>query len=450
MAGILLSGCNTLTPKPGAGGEVVGTAASQHSDRFDWRESNRVKTPVSRTAEAPEDLWELSREHFKLDLTLDNERIGKQVNYYSKHQDYLDRVTDRAERYYHYILGQLIERDMPAELALLPIVESAYDPFAYSRAHAAGPWQFIPGTARHFGLRNSWWYDGRRDIVASTDAALTYLQQLNERFDGDWLLTLAAYNAGGGTVSRAIKRNKAKGRATDYWSLDLPRETKAYVPKLLALAKLVEEPQQYGISLKPLATDPYFAIIETDGQIELDQAAKLAGTSVEELKLLNPGFRRWATDPEGPHRLLIPVASADDFRARLARLPASERVRWNQYKIRRGDSLSVIAARFDTTADAIRRANKLKGNRIVAGRTLLIPRTGKQPVDFASLETDTRSIGGTLSYRVRSGDSFWKIARKHGVGVKDLARWNKMTPRDPLKVGQQLTLFVGGIDGSDS
>ncbi|GGO80592.1 lytic transglycosylase [Marinobacterium nitratireducens] len=446
-AGLLLSGCNTLTPKPGAGGEVVGTPSPHASAVQDWHERNRVDTVLSRTAEAPEDLWELSREHFMLDLTQSNGRIEKQVKYYSKHQDYLDRVTDRAERYYQYVLEQIIERDMPAELALLPIVESAYDPFAYSHAHASGPWQFIPGTARHFGLRTSWWYDGRRDIVASTDAALTYLEQLNKRFDGDWLLALAAYNAGGGTVSKAIKRNRKKGKPTDYWSLDLPRETEAYVPKLLALAKLVEKPEQHGISLKPLSLEPYFAIIDIDGQIDLKQAAKLAGTDIDEIKMLNPGFSRWATDPEGPHRLLIPVESAESFRTQLAALPASERVRWNHYRIKRGDTLSVIAARFNTTSDALRRANKLKGNTIVAGRTLLIPQgEGAVLADAGNATGNQRK----LAYRVRSGDSFWKIARLHGVDVKELARWNKMAPRDPLKIGQQLTLYVGGVESSDS
>ncbi|NVK39701.1 MAG: LysM peptidoglycan-binding domain-containing protein [Oceanospirillaceae bacterium] len=449
VVGLLLSGCNTLTPKPGAGGEVVGTPSHNENVLRGWHEQNRVDKVVSRTAEAPEDLWELSRQNFMLDLSQSNPQIEKHVKYYSKHQDYLDRVTDRAERYYQYILEQIVERGLPAELALLPIVESAYDPFAYSRSHASGPWQFIPGTARHFGLRNSWWYDGRRDIVASTDAALTYLEQLNERFDGDWLLALAAYNAGGGTVSKAIKRNRKKGKPTDFWSLDLPRETEAYVPKLLALAKLVEKPNQYGISLKPLSLEPYFAIIDIEGQIDLKQAATLAGTDIDEIKMLNPGFSRWATDPEGPHRLLIPISSAESFRTKLAALPASERVRWDHYRIRRGDSLSIIAARFNTTPDALRRANKLKGNRIVAGRTLLIPQGSGASV-LADNGGSPASGRQKLAYRVRSGDSFWKIARRHGVNVKELARWNKMAPRDPLKVGQQLTLYLDGVGVSDS
>ena len=198
-----------------------------------------------------------------------------------------------------------------------------------------------------------------------------------------------------------------------------------------------------------MSLEPYFAIIETDGQLDLNQAAKLAGTSVDEIKLLNPGFSRWATDPDGPHRLLIPVASAEAFRTKLASLPASQRVNWAHYRIKRGDSLSAIAARFGTTAEAIRRANKLKSSRIVAGRTLLIPRSGNVAA-LADASAGTASGRQKMAYRVRSGDSFWKIARQHGVGVNELARWNKMAPRDPLRVGQQLTLYLDGSRTSDS
>lgn len=451
-AGLLLSGCSSnLTQSPDSSTDGFSTPSSQKSDPADpWGSRatgsrdgiTQIKRRADTTATA-EDLWQLSRDHFQLDLEADNPRVTKQIKQYSQHQDYLDRVTDRAERYYHYILQQIIERDLPAELALLPVVESAYDPFAYSSGRAAGPWQFIPGTARHFGLRTSWWYDGRRDIVASTDAALTYLEQLNKRFDGDWLLALAAYNAGGGTVSKAIRKNAKKGLPTDFWSLDLPGETKAYVPKLLAIAKLVESPADYGISLRPLAVEPYFAIIETQGQIDLAQAAKLADTSTEELALLNPGFSRWATDPEGPHRLLIPISNAEAFRDKLASLPAEQRMRWNRYSIRRGDSLSGIAARFNTSTDAIRRANKLKGNRIIAGKTLLIPGPGNPGSELAMADSNT-AAREQLSYRVRAGDSFWKIARSHSVSVNDLASWNKLDLNHHLQPGQKLTLFISG------
>jgi len=453
-AGLLLSGCSSaLTQNPDSSADAIGLStglASAHASPWDTRATSsrdsigHSKARANTTA-PPEDLWQLSRNYFQLDLETDNPRVTSQITYYSKHQDYLDRVTDRAERYYHYILQQIIERGLPAELALLPVVESAYDPFAYSSGRAAGPCQFIPGTAKHFGLRKTWWYDGRRDIVASTDAALTYLEQLNKRFDGDWLLALAAYNAGGGTVSKAIRRNTKKGLPTDFWSLDLPGETEAYVPKLLAIASLVKNPANYGVTLRPLPIEPYFAIIETQGQIDLAQVAKLADTSSEEIALLNPGFNRWATDPEGPHRLLIPVDNADDFRDKLADLPAEQRVRWNRYRIKRGDSLSTIAARFNTSTKAIRTANKLKSNRIAAGKTLLIP--GPANTSLAVSDNQAGSTGSArekVSYRVRAGDSFWKIARSHKVSVSDLTRWNQMSPKSPLKAGQNLVIWRNG------
>nr|WP_067294892.1 LysM peptidoglycan-binding domain-containing protein [Marinobacterium profundum] len=456
-AGLLLSGCSSaLTQNSDSSPDALGLSnskAGSHASPWDNRATGsrdsigrtkaRSNIPADTTA-PPEDLWQLSRDHFQINLEADNPRVASQIKYYSKHQDYLDRVTDRAERYYHYILQQIIERGLPAELALLPVVESAYDPFAYSSSRAAGPWQFIPGTAKHFGLRKTWWYDGRRDIVASTDAALTYLEQLNKRFDGDWLLALAAYNAGGGTVSKAIRKNTKKGLPTDFWSLDLPSETEAYVPKLLAIASLVDTPDSYGVSLRPLAVEPYFAIIETEGQLDLAQAAKLADTSTEEMALLNPGFNRWATDPEGPHRLLIPVDSAEDFRNNLAGLPADQRVRWNRYRIKRGDSLSAIAARFNVSTSAIRSANKMKSNRITAGKTLRIPGPGNARAALVASNDPSESAQEArtkLSYKVRSGDSFWKIARSHKVSVGDLASWNQMTPRSALRVGKELVIW---------
>src|SRR5690606_25387789 len=197
-------------------------------------------------------------------------------------------------RYLHHIDEQADARDMPLELVLLPIVESAFDPFAYSHGRASGPWQFIPSTGKHFGLEQDWWADQRRDIVASTEAALTYLQQLADRFDGDWLLALASYNAGAGNVSRAITRNRNAGKPTDYWSLQLPRETMAYVPKLLALAQIVRDPEQFGLDVPAIADEPYFTSIDVGGQIDLAQAAEMADISLEELYLLNPAFNRWA------------------------------------------------------------------------------------------------------------------------------------------------------------
>lgn len=397
------------------------------------------------------DLWERTRRGFQLDLAAENRRIKVQRNWYAKHQEYINRVAKRASRYYYHVVNQVETRGMPAELALLPIVESAYDPFAYSHGRASGMWQFIPGTGKRYGLAQNWWYDGRRDIVASTDAALNYLDYLQKRFDGDWLLALAAYNSGEGNVSKAIKKNRRKNRATDFWSLDLPKETRAYVPKLIALAQLVKQPDRYGITLPPISNRPYFAQVETNSQIDLAQAAELADIPLEELYLLNPGYNQWATAPDGPHHLNIPIAKSELFKRNLAQLPPEKRISWIRYKIKSGDSLSTIAYKHRTTAKALRKINNLSSNRIRAGHVLFIPVASKSSEHYA-LSASQRLIAKQMSpaksgkiksiHQVKSGDSFWKISRQYGVGMRQLAAWNGLGTTDKLRVGQKLVVWT--------
>ncbi|MCV6615539.1 MAG: transglycosylase SLT domain-containing protein, partial [Cellvibrionaceae bacterium] len=265
------------------------------------------------------DLWQRIRQGYGLDH-ISNSRIDQQRRWYTRHPEYIQRVSKRAKPYLYHIVSELKRRQMPMELALLPIVESAFDPFAYSHGRASGLWQFTPPTARDFKLANTWWYDGRRDVEASTAAALDYLHQLNRRFDGDWLLALAAYNAGGGTVSKAIRKNKRRGRNTDFWSLSLPKETRAYVPRLLAMAEIVARPQAYRVSLHPILNQPYFKRFDLPYQLDLSQAAKLAQLPMDEIHLLNPGYSRWATDPSGAQHLLIPLSRAQQFRQNLDQL----------------------------------------------------------------------------------------------------------------------------------
>lgn len=429
--GLALSGCQTQGPKQ----QPISNAAMDPV-------SSTQSAAVNETTPQAADLWQLTRQHFRLPLDEPQPRVDSQLNWYLRHPAHMTQVTRRARPYYYYVLHEVLKRDMPAEIALLPIVESAYDPFAYSSGHAAGPWQFIPGTARHFGLRSSWWYDGRRDILASTEAALAYLDQLQRRFDGDWLLALAAYNAGGGTVSRAISHNLKQGKPTDFWSLQLPRETRNYVPRLLAVARLVRDADTLGISLSPIENKPYFEVVETGSQIDLAQVASLADLELEQLRQLNPGFSRWATDPEGPHRLLIPAAKAPRLRAALLNLPPEKRLNWSRYEVRQGDTLSTIAQRYNTTVSAIRRSNRLNNTLIRIGQALLIPqpatraRLAQGPASASSPQAERRHY-----HRVSRGESFWSIARRYGIGVQDLARWNNMTADDKLHVGQQLLLL---------
>lgn len=397
-----------------------------------------------------QDLWDRLRAGFALNLDQGGSRVKVQRDWYARHPAYLDRVGKRGERYLHYIIEEAEKRNMPLELALLPIVESAFDPFAYSHGRAAGPWQFIPSTGRMFGMNQGYWADQRRDIIASTDAALTYLQRYAERFDGDWLLALAAYNAGGGTVNKAIRRNKRNNQPTDFWSLKLPKETRAYVPKLIALSQIVKEPEKFGIALHPIANEGYFEIVDTGGQIDLAQAAKLADISMEELYLLNPAFNQWATDPNGPHRLLIPKSYAEKFRTALAALPQDQRMQWQRYTIRSGDSLITIAKRHGVTVQMLRNANKLRGNTIIAGESLLIPVPGSTQSTYSLSEDQrladrqNRAVNNAtkVSHTVRRGDTLWDLASQHNVSIASLAKWNNMAPRDPLRVGQTLAIWV--------
>jgi len=376
--------------------------------------------------------------------------VEREVAWYASHPDYLDRVFTRGSRYLHHIAETLEARGMPADLALLPIVESAFDPFAYSRGRASGLWQIIPGTGKRLGLKQNWWYDGRRDVVDSTRAALDYLEQLHDQFDGDWLLAVAGYNSGEGNVARAIRKAEAQGRPTDFWSIrkDLPPETATYVPRLLAIRDLVANPGAFGVALPEIPNEAYFATVETDGQVDLALAADVGGIPIDTLYELNPGINRWATDPDGPHRLLVPAAVATPFAEALAAVDAADRVRWTRYQIARGDTIGGIAERFDTTASVLREINGIRGNMIVAGDYLMIPHASEgssaysQSVEARTARVQSRERDGTrIDYRVRPGDSLWSIAQTYKVGTTELASWNAMAPGDVLSVGRALVIW---------
>jgi len=405
------------------------------------------------------DLWDRLRAGFAIPEQ-DNARIEKYVTWYQEHPSYLDRVSTRGAPYLYYIVERLEQEDMPLELALLPIVESAFDPFAYSHGRAAGMWQFVPGTAKAYGLKQNWWYDGRRDIVASTNAAIDYLSYLRDYFEGDWLAALAAYNSGEGTVGRAIRKNRKLGKPDDYWSLSLPDETAAYVPQLLALAKLVANPEKYNVALNTLDNKPWFQAVPIGSQIDLSQAAQLAEISIDDLYKLNPGFNRWATDPTGPHELLIPAENSAAFVENLSQLSPEKRVGWERYTIRSGDSLITIAKKFRTDVATIKTVNGLSNNVIRSGKALMIP------VAMASEQQYSYSVDQRLErvqnrkpninnrmkveYITNSGDSLWTIARKYNVGVRELAKWNSMAPNDPLGIHKKLVVWVGSGDSGQT
>jgi len=393
-----------------------------------------------------EDLWERVRSQLSLH-ELDHRRIEAERRWYERHPEYMLRVSARATPYLLYVVNEVESRGLPMELALLPIMESAYDPFAYSHGRAAGIWQIIPGTGRDLGLTQDWWYDGRRDIRTSTDGALTYLEYLVKSFNGDWLKALAAYNSGKRRVRNAVDDNRRKGRGTDFWSLRLPVETRNYVPRLLALTQIIAATDDYGIALTPISEQPYFAVADTGSQIDLAQAAILAGIDLDDLYLLNPGFNRWATSPQGPHELLLPVAALAQFNVGLQALDPDQRIEWVRYTIRSGDAISLIARKFNTEAGVIREVNGLRGNRIRVGDTLMIP-TASAPLKTYALSADQRTAnkqkrgdGNRVEYIVKPGDSFWLIANRNGISTRKLAEWNGMAVRDPIHPGQKLVIW---------
>ncbi|WNC66951.1 LysM peptidoglycan-binding domain-containing protein [Thalassotalea nanhaiensis] len=395
-----------------------------------------------------DNIWHRIQGQLNFDIP-QNKKVIAQRNWYAKHQSYLDRVAKRSEPFIYHIVEELEKHNMPMELVLLPIVESAYDPFAYSHGSASGMWQFLSGTGKQFGLKQDWWYDGRRDVAASTQAAIKFLRYLHRRFDGDWLLALAAYNSGEGRVARAVKDNARKGKPTDFWNLKLPKETRDYVPKLLALADLVKRPDDFGVTLYAIDNQPVISSIDIGSQLDLALAADLADLTIDELHALNPGFNRWATAPNGPHQLLIPNNKVDNFKLGLSKLNDDDRLSWQRYKIREGDSLSVIANRFNTTITVVKEANSLKNNRIRAGKYLLIP-TATQSLDrYKSYEEirvsklTKKGTGNKITHTVKKGDTLWDIGRKYKVSEKSIAKWNAMAPRDMLRLGQKLTIWTG-------
>jgi membrane-bound lytic murein transglycosylase D len=332
------------------------------------------------------------------------------------------------------------------EIALLPAIESAYKPNAYSHARASGLWQFIPSTGRLYGLKSDWWYDGRRDVLASTRAALDYLQKLNKEFDGDWQLALAAYNSGEGRVGRAIAHNRRLGLSTSYEHLKLPSETRHYVPKLMAIVNIVNNPERYGLELREIPNSPYFVKVDAGGQIDLGVVAKLTNLPIDDVYAMNPGYSRWATSPHGPHNVLVPVDAKEAFLAGLSELPPEERLQWARHEVRRGETLSRVAQRFGVSVAAIRETNSLRSNRLRVGQDLLIPVSGRKLLiaDAKGATKAAKASAGRMKvvHRVRRGETLYSIARRYNVYVSQLTQWNVMRKSDVLRMGQRLKIWV--------
>lgn len=399
------------------------------------------------TARIQEDLWERIRLQLSLYSEL-HEQVEQQKQWYASHPRYIERISQQAEPFLYYIVQEIERRELPLELALVPIVESAFDIYAYSHGQASGIWQFIPSTAKHYGIQINWWYDGRRDIVAATQTALDYFTLLSRTFDGDWLLALAAYNGGQGRVANAIKKNKAQGLPTDFWSLSLPKETKNYVPKVLALSAVLAERPENQLAWKFIPNQQHFEVIELEHQIDLVLAAELAELSLKELHLYNSGYNRWATTPEGPQRLVLPVASAIQFRHAIAQTTPDTWLNWQRHHIQSGESLEKIAKRYQTTVQALQHVNQLTSGLIRAGDYLLIPISNNPAsIDMNAIEArlavspESAPTRQKYSHIVRSGDTLWDLARSYKVSISQLQAWNQLTSQT-LRIGQELVIWT--------
>ncbi|NCB60832.1 MAG: LysM peptidoglycan-binding domain-containing protein, partial [Gammaproteobacteria bacterium] len=411
-------------------------------------------------------MWDRIADEMQLPMPNDPDVIAFR-DWYIKHPKYLRTVTERAAPFLHLITEEIDKRQMPMELVLLPIVESAYNPNARSHGNAVGLWQFLSASGRRYGLKQDYWYDGRRDVVASTQAALDYLAQLNAYFEGDWLNAVAAYNAGEGRIQNAIEANRSRGKATDFFSLNLPRQTMEYVPRLMALADVIKNAKKYGIDLPKIPNRPSVRLIDTNGQIDLRTAAEQANMSLPALKRLNPGFNRNATSPQGPNHLLVPINVADELELALADMSPQKRMRSDServavasnnendsaaggrttkttsviavhHKVKRGDTLWTIASSYGVSEKQLMQWNKLSKKKLKAGQVLLVNAPTKKASGKAS-KLSVAKAAKSKRYEVRRGDSLSSIAEKFQIKVNDLVRWNGLD-HNRLKPGQTLTV----------
>ncbi|ACS86619.1 murein transglycosylase D [Musicola paradisiaca] len=449
IASVLLTGCQVSpydTSQPRQHAQSLSSAGQSEARMYTngretdarWLDDNSL---------AQRDLWNFIGDELKMEVP-DNARIREQKARYLKNKSYLHDVTLRAEPYMYWIVEQIKQRKMPMELVLLPIVESAFDPNARSSANAVGLWQIVPHTGRNYGLKQNQWYDGRRDVVASTTVALDMMQRLNRMFDGDWLLTVAAYNAGEGRIMQAVKASKAKGRPVNYWALALPYETSTYVPKMLALSEILKHSKKYGVELPKPNENRALARVELGQQMELTQAAELAGLSVSKLKSYNTGYKRDMTAPNGPHYIMVPKSHVAQLKDSLADgdiAVAVQPVKMAQaslsttYKVRSGDTLSSIAKRMKVSTQDLQKWNRLKGNSLKIGQNLQIAQVSASSATVKLSSSKQSSI----VYRVQKGDSLASIAKRHGVNTTDVMRWNSVINKNAnIQPGDRLTLFV--------
>jgi len=457
LFGAILNACQSISDS-GESTDGSNTTVRSESNELETRPLSR-RTPSRRvTADSPalqeseivyDSIWDRINAGLMLQEHYQREEVAAQLRNYAGRQNYFDLVSQRAEPFLYWIVEEIESRGLPQELALLPMVESTYNPRARSGDNAVGLWQFLPNTGEGYGLQQDFWYDGRRDPYASTRAALDYLEVLYQRFDENWLLALAAYNTGGANLSRAIRRTDSNLEDASFWDLPLARETRSHVPRLLALSRIISNPSDYGIELPAIANTNPLSPVDIGQQIELAQVARLVGLDIETLQAFNPGYLQWATHPESPQSLLIPVDQHQQLQAGLADLDPEEFVTWEHYRIQSGDTLSGIASKLNTSVALLRTVNRIRGSQIIAGRDLLVPRglsAGDSRLAQLRLPTDRLPVAVPATYTVRSGDNLWSIARRFDLHSVDIAAWNGFDMDELLHPGQELDLGFVQVD----
>ena len=465
-------------------------------------EGEKQTIPPVAQQEAPEpaqpiDTWQRLRKGFEITPDKLPYSANKQLQRYLNNPHNLNLLFEHSAPFLFHVTEQLENANLPLELALLPIVESNYDPLAYSPSHAVGLWQFIASTATSLGLERSRWYEGRRDVVHSTAAAATYLAYLNKQFNGNWLHALAAYNSGEGVVRKAIRKNRRLGKSTEFWSLRLPRETKNYVPQLMALAYIVKDAEKLEVKLPEISNKAYFSVVELPAQIELDKIIEVTGVDDAIFTKLNSAYKRSVTPPESGYHVLLPVEKSQLLSDFLATSDPATWAEYREYIVKSGDTLSHIAKRYQQTTAQIKITNRLRNDFLRVGQVLRIPPTGEVAVltEYKTPPTRTYivSAGDTLSeiaakhkvsisslkrannlssnlimvgqelvikapasgpkttpvrklnYQVRSGDSLYLIAKRFDLKITDITSWNKLDKNKYLQPGQRLTLYINPL-----
>ena len=408
--------------------------------------SSTNKSQNFQSIKAEINLWQRIYSRFDI-KDENNSRSKKYEKWYSARPEYIERMMDRSQKYLFYVVGEVEKRGMPSEIALLPMIESAYNPIANSRSKAVGIWQFIPSTGRLYGLKQDWWQDKRRNVVDATNAALDYLQKLHALF-GTWDLALAAYNAGEGTVSRAIAKNKAKGLPADYANLKLPAETKDYVPKLQAIKNIVSNPSQYGLYIDPIPNKPYFTYVEAPAVIDADLAANLAEISYDEFLLLNSEHRRpLIRTNEKTQKFILPINAADTF---VKNLSQNEKplVSWNIYQPKRNEKIKTIANKFNMEESDLIKANDLNPQKLIKPSSIILvakkegtETNAHQDIDESKIQKDSKTEISVSpnKYKVKPGDTLTKIAKKYRISINELKDINQITASD-IQIGSTLQL----------